>query len=77
MSTAETSPLIRKLSAFVTLSEAELAVLEHLHGRRRTFVAGRDLAHQGQSDHAAYILSRGWVCSYKIQPDETRQVLDF
>jgi CRP-like cAMP-binding protein len=71
------SPLIRKLSAFVALSEVELAVLGQLHQRRRSFVAGRDLVHQGQSDQAAYILSEGWVCSYKIQPDGTRQIVDF
>lgn len=72
-----TSPLTRKLSAFVALSEAELVVLERLHQRRRSFVAGRDLVHQGQSRQAAYILSEGWVCSYKIQPDGTRQIVDF
>ncbi|MBC7146598.1 MAG: Crp/Fnr family transcriptional regulator [Thioclava marina] len=77
MTPATASPLTRKLSAFVALSEAELAVLARLHGRRRSFVAGRDMAHQGQSDQAAYILSAGWVCSYKIQPDGTRQIVDF
>lgn len=77
MTPATTSPLTRKLSAFVALSEPELAVLARLHGRRRSFVAGRDMAHQGQSDQAAYILSAGWVCSYKIQPDGTRQIVDF
>jgi CRP-like cAMP-binding protein len=71
------SPLTRKLSAFVALSEAELAVLERLHQRRRSFVAGQDLVHQGQSGQAAYILSEGWVCSYKIQADGTRQIVDF
>jgi CRP-like cAMP-binding protein len=74
---AKQSPLTRKLSAFVALSEAELSVLDRLHQRRRTFVAGRDMVHQGQSDQAAYILSKGWVCSYKIQPDGTRQIVDF
>ena len=77
MNIAVNSPLTRKLSAFVALSEAELAVLDRLHRRRRTFVPGRDLVHQGQSDQAAYILSEGWVCSYKIQPDGTRQIVDF
>ncbi|WP_299603517.1 Crp/Fnr family transcriptional regulator [uncultured Tateyamaria sp.] len=72
-----TSPLTRKLSAFVALSKAELDVLERLHQRRRSFVAGRDMVHQGQSDQAAYILSEGWVCSYKLQPDGTRQIVDF
>lgn len=77
MTTVATSPLTRKLSTFVALSEVELAVLERLHQRRRTFVAGRDMVHQGQSDQAAYILSAGWVCSYKNQPGGTRQIVDF
>jgi CRP-like cAMP-binding protein len=77
MITIENSPLTRKLSAFVALSEGELAVLARLHQRRRSFVAGRDLVHQGQSKQAAYILSAGWVCSYKIQRDGTRQIVDF
>ncbi len=77
MTSARHSPLTRKLSAFVALSETELDVLERLHQRRRSFVAGRDMVHQGQSDQAAYILSRGWVSSYKIQPDGTRQIVDF
>jgi CRP-like cAMP-binding protein len=52
-------------------------VLERLHQRRRSFVAGRDMVHQGQSAQAAYILSAGWVCSYKLQADGTRQIVDF
>ena len=40
MTPVESSPLTRKLSAFVTLSEAELAVLERLHQRRQSFDAG-------------------------------------
>lgn len=35
------------------------------------------MVHQGQSDQAAYILEAGWVCSYKILPDGTRQIVDF
>jgi CRP-like cAMP-binding protein len=77
MPSAATSPLIRKLSAFVALSAGELAVLQGLHQRRRSFRAGRDMVHQGQSVKAAFILSAGWVCSYKIQPDGTRQIVDF
>lgn len=77
MKSAVPSPLTRKLSAFVTLSAAELAVLDRLHQRRRSFAAGLDLVQQGQSGQAAYILSSGWVCSYKIQADGTRQIVDF
>jgi CRP-like cAMP-binding protein len=71
------TPLARKLGAFVALSEAELSVLEGLRKRRRTFVAGRDLVHQGQSDQAAYILISGWACSYKLLEDGQRQIVDF
>lgn len=73
----ENTPLVRKLGAFVALSTTELAVLEKFCMRRRTFVAGRDLIHQGQSDQAAYILSSGWASSYKLLPDGQRQIVDF
>ena len=73
----ETRPLVRKLSSFVALSEAGLGVLESLHKRRRTFVAGRDLVHQGQTDQVAYILISGWACSYKLLADGQRQIVDF
>ncbi len=77
MTQSATNPLLRKLSAVIDLSEAELGLLERLHRRRRTFTAGRDMVRQGQPGQAAYILSTGWVCSYKIQPDGTRQIVDF
>jgi CRP-like cAMP-binding protein len=76
MSAVPDSPLIRKLGTFVALSEAELSVLASLHQRRRTFVAGRDLVHQGDTGQAAYILARGWVNSHKILPDGSRQIVD-
>ncbi len=71
------SPIVRKLGAFVALSDTELSVLDKLHRRRRTFVAGRDLVLQGQADQAAYILASGWVCSFKIQRGGSRQIVDF
>ena len=75
--TAQQSPFARKLGAFVTLSTLELSVLERLHSRRRTFVAGRDISHEGQTDQAAYILASGWVCSYKLLTNGSRQIVDF
>lgn len=73
----ENTPLVRKLGIFVALSQAELSVLATLHKRRRTFMAGRDLVEQGQSDQAAYILASGWACSYKLLQDGQRQIVDF
>ncbi len=77
MLSLETCPLIGKLGAFMALSDAEAVVLDRLHQRRRRFVAGRDLVHQGQAEQSAYILCAGWVCSYKLQPDGSRQIVDF
>lgn len=71
------SPFARKLGAFVALSDEELSALDRLHGRRKSFVAGRDMVHQGQVDQAAYILASGWVCSYKLLSSGTRQIVDF
>lgn len=73
----QTSPLARKLAAFVALSDEDLGTLDRLHQRRRSFVPGVDLVHQGQADQAAYILAKGWACSYKILPDGGRQIVDF
>ncbi len=71
------SPFARKLGAFVALSEGELTALSDLYRRRRKFSAGLDLFSQGQADQAAYILAEGWVCSYKLLPGGSRQVIDF
>ena len=72
-----TSPFARKLASFVALSEPELAEVAAMHKRRRSFVAGRDLVHQGQAGQSAYILAAGWVCSYKLLSDGSRQIVDF
>lgn len=71
------SPLARKLTAFVALSQADLTVLSDLHRRRRSFPARRDMIYQGQKDQAAYVLAEGWVCSYKLMPNGARQIVDF
>lgn len=71
------SPFIRKLKAFVDLSDTDLLALGQLHARRRRFPAGRDMIHQGQRDQKAYLLADGWVCSYKLLKNGNRQILDF
>jgi CRP-like cAMP-binding protein len=72
----EDTPLARKLGSFVALSAVEISVLESFQRRRRPFVAGRDLVHQGRSNQAAYILHSGWACSYKLLRDGRQQIVD-
>jgi CRP-like cAMP-binding protein len=71
------TPFARKLGAFVALSNVEMTLLDQLHNRRRAFAAGRDIIHEGQVERSAYILASGWVCSYKLLPSGTRQIVDF
>ena len=52
-------------------------MLDGLHKRRRVFIAGRDLVHQGQYEQAAYIPVSGWACSYKLFSNGERQIVDF
>ncbi len=71
------SPFARKLGAFVALSDEEMSALDKLHSRRKVFPAGRDMVLQGQIKQSAYILASGWVCSYKLLSDGSRQIVDF
>lgn len=77
LTTTHDSPFARKLGTFVVLGEADHLVLQRLYQRRRTVAAGRELVHQGETEQSAYILARGWVCSYKLLPDGSRQIVDF
>lgn len=70
-------PLALKMGAYVALSASELEVLEQLQQRRRIFTVGREIVHEGQRDASAYVLSKGWACSFKMLPDGTRQIVDF
>ena len=42
-----------------------------------TVKRGQELTHEGQSGHKAFILQRGWACSYKDLPNGTRQIISF
>jgi CRP-like cAMP-binding protein len=71
------SPLTRKLSAYVGLSDVDLATLARFYRRRRTFAPGHELTHEGQINASAFVLAEGWACSYKITPNGNRQIIDF
>jgi CRP-like cAMP-binding protein len=67
----------RKLSAYVKLSDTDLTVLSNLYRRRRFFLAGHELIHQGQTDKTAYLMFSGWAVSYKVLALGSRQIVDF
>lgn len=71
------SPLTKKLSAFVALSDVDIETLDRFHQRRRIFRSGHEMIHEGQQNASAFILAEGWACSYKILPSGERQIVDF
>lgn len=71
------SPLTRKLSAFVALSDIDLETLERFYRRRRTFLSGQEMIHEGQTNASAFILADGWAYSYKVLRDGERQIVEF
>ncbi len=71
------SPLTRKLSAFVALSDTDLEILARFHRRRRSFAAGHEMMQEGQKLQSAFILAEGWACSYKMLSTGERQIVDF
>lgn len=73
----ELSPLTRKLSAFVALSDADVATLTRFDLRRRSFTPGHQMIHEGQSGSSAFVLAKGWAFSYKLLPDGERQIVGF
>ncbi len=69
--------LAKKLDTFVRLSAQELACIEGLQSTPLHVARGKELVHQGDEGHVAYILQAGWGCSFKLLPDGGRQIITF
>ena len=73
----EIGRLERKLNSFVQLTSAELSCLADLQSAPIRVERGKELVHEGQTGHKAYILQAGWACSFKLLPDGGRQIIGF
>jgi CRP-like cAMP-binding protein len=71
------SLLARKLGAFFCLTPRERALLAELQSAPVRVERGRELVHEGQTGHRAYVLLAGWACSFKLLPDGGRQIIGF
>jgi len=71
------SILARKLNTFIPLSLDELKCLADMQAKPFNVKRGRQLTHEGQIGHKAYVLQEGWACSYKLLPDGKRQIISF
>jgi CRP-like cAMP-binding protein len=71
------SHLATKLRTFMELSDREAGCLAELQSSPQRLKAGKELVHEGQTGHLAYILQAGWACSFKLLPDGGRQIIAF
>lgn len=71
------SHLAIKLRTFMELSDREADCLAELQSSSQRLKAGKELVHEGQTGHLAYILQAGWACSFKLLPDGGRQIIAF
>ncbi len=69
--------LAKKLNTFLALTPQELDGLAEMQSARITVKRGRQLTHEGQSGHKAFVLQSGWACSYKDLSNGKRQIISF
>jgi CRP-like cAMP-binding protein len=71
------NPLVTKLSQFVPLSAADVGVLEGLCASEERFGAGANIFDEGDAPRAAFVVTRGMACRYRLLQDGRRQILTF
>ena len=72
-----TSALIRKLSAFAKLNEAQQAMLSATCGDVRVLPAKTDLMREGDRPEFLHLIMEGWAARYKTLPDGSQQIVGF
>jgi CRP-like cAMP-binding protein len=69
--------LIRHLSGYSRLGDAETALLSAACKNVREFPAGHHLIREGDDPDPVFVILEGWACGYKILPDGGRQIISF
>src|ERR1700719_2410885 len=71
------NPLVAKLLQFAPLSDLDIAALDAACRREERFRAGANIALEGETPHAAFVVTRGIAHRYRVMPDGQRQILTF
>jgi CRP-like cAMP-binding protein len=67
----------KKLSTFISLTPEELKALAEIQSPPFAVKRGKQLTHEGQTGHRAFVLQAGWACSYKELANGRRQIISF
>ena len=71
------NPLIRKLEGFVTLSDADRAILERISAHTRTLGPRVDLIGEGDKPDGIFLVMEGMACRHKMRENGSRQIMAY
>ncbi|MDY6828387.1 MAG: Crp/Fnr family transcriptional regulator [Pseudomonadota bacterium] len=73
---AQSSCLVEKLGRFLSLSEADTALIAELEKDEQSFKAHTKIRPLGWKAEHLCVVKEGWLYSYRLLPEGRRQVLD-
>src|SRR5215217_2913238 len=71
------NPLVRKLSNYIDLPEADQRALDVLLQTPEHVAAHTNLIREDASPDGVYLILSGWACRYKALPDGGRQIMAY
>lgn len=69
------SSFARRLERLAKFSEQELACINELEASSAYFERGSEIFSEGEMSRSAYIVQRGWGCSFKLSLNGERQII--
>ncbi|MCJ2106707.1 helix-turn-helix domain-containing protein [Methylobacterium sp. E-041] len=71
------NPLVRKLEGFVSLSDADKALLERISAPSRIVPSQTDLVREGEAPKGVFLVLEGMACRHKVRTNGTRQIMAY
>ena len=71
------NPLVRKLEGFVSLSDADKALLERISAPSRIVPAQTDLVREGDAPKGVFLILEGMACRHNVRANGARQIMAY
>jgi CRP-like cAMP-binding protein len=71
------NPLIRKLEAFTSLSDADRAMLARISAEPRRIAPGSDLVREGDAPEGVFLVMKGMAFRHKLRANGARQIMAY
>ncbi|MCJ2009095.1 helix-turn-helix domain-containing protein [Methylobacterium sp. J-092] len=71
------NPLVRKLEGFVSLSDADKALLERISASSRVVPSQTNLVREGEAPKGVFLILEGMACRHKARANGTRQIMAY